>query len=89
MGDLEQVVRNAEEKLGLFIPDSIAANVFQYAKRKCEVVGQPIEYLPILFENEITDYFLRLAVNMKGEENYVSALPPNTVPSQMSQCRTA
>ena len=45
-----------------------------YAKRKCELNHKPDEYLPLLYENELTDYFMRLAINLRGEMNRVQRM---------------
>ena len=43
----------AEETLGFRIP---------------EVAGEPESYLPLLYESELTDHYMRLAINQKGEK---------------------
>lgn len=37
--------------------------------RKCDLNGKGDEYIPILFENELSDYLMRLSINAKGEMN--------------------
>lgn len=66
MSQIEEARTAAEETLGFFIPDGIADDVLIYARRKCSVIGKPESYLPLLYENELTDYFMRLAVNLRG-----------------------
>lgn len=56
----------AEKALGFHIPDNIAEEVLDYAKRKCEQNRKPDSYLPLLYENELTDYYMRLAINLRG-----------------------
>ena len=56
----------AEIKLGFCIPDNIAEEVLAYAKRKCELNSKPESYLPLLYENELTDFYMRLAINLRG-----------------------
>lgn len=53
----------AEKTLGFEIPSEIAQEVLAYAVRKCELNKKPESYLPILYENELTDYYMRLAIN--------------------------
>lgn len=65
----------AEAKLGFTIPDEVADKVLAYAKRKCSVNGKPESYLPLLFQNELADHFMRLAINMRGGQNYVLQHP--------------
>lgn len=64
----------AERTLGFAIDDETAEEVLAYAKRKCELNHKPDDYLPLLYENELTDYFMRLTINLRGEMNYVRRL---------------
>ena len=50
----------AEVTLGFCIPDHIAEEVLAYAKRKCDLNRKPESYLPLLHENELTDYYMWL-----------------------------
>lgn len=63
--------RSAERTLGFAIDDDVADEVLAYAKRKCELNHKPDDYLPLLYENELTDYFMRLYINLRGELNHV------------------
>ncbi len=65
---------SAERTLGFDIDDETAEEVLDYAKRKCELNHKPNEYLPLLYENELTDYFMRLAINLRGEMNRVQRM---------------
>ena len=67
--------QSAERTLGFAIDDDVAEEVLAYAKRKCELNHKPDDYLPLLYENELTDYFMRRYVNMRGEMNRVRHLP--------------
>lgn len=64
----------AEKKLGFRMPDEVADEVLRYAKQKCELNGKSDSYLLLLYENELTDYFMRLVINLKGEMNCVRRL---------------
>lgn len=64
----------AERTLGFAIDDETAEEVLAYAKRKCELNHKPDDYLPLLYENELTDYFMRLAINLRGEMNRVQRM---------------
>lgn len=64
----------AERTLSICIPDEIAEEVLAYAKRKCELNRKPDSYLPLLYENELTDYFTRLAINLRGGMSHVHDL---------------
>ena len=64
--DLEKAKMAAEDKLGFEIPGSVAGKVLDYAVRKCVANGKDADYLPILFENELRDYYTRLFITLKG-----------------------
>ena len=64
--DIEEAVANAEETVGFQIPKDVADAVLDYAKRKCTVCRHPDSYLPLLYENELTDYYMWKAINMRG-----------------------
>lgn len=64
--ELAKAKMAAEERLGFEIPEDVAGEVLDYSVRKCEVNGKGMEYLPILFENELRDYYTRLTINLKG-----------------------
>ncbi len=63
---LANAKKAAEEHIGFEIPDDVAWQVLNYSIRKCEVNGKGIDYLPILFENELRDHYTRLAISLKG-----------------------
>lgn len=70
--ELLLAIKNAENDLGFKIPIEVTEKVLAYAKRKLEVIqaneDKPDDYLPILFESELLDYFKRFAVNALSEE---------------------
>ena len=65
---------STERTLGFAIDDETAEEVLAYAKRKCELNHKEDVYLPLLYENELTDYFMRLAINLRGEMNRVQRM---------------
>jgi len=67
----------AESSLGFKIPDVVATSVLWYARRKCEL---PESYLPLLYETELTDYYMRLAINLKGEKQREQRMRNSAVP---------
>lgn len=69
----------AEKTLGFSVPESVAKQVLDYSARKCEANGKGAGYLPILYENELRDYYMRLEINMMGGLNDVRHLPPMAV----------
>ena len=56
----------AEKKLGFLISEEIAEEVLEHSKRKSALNNKPDSYLPLLYENELTDYYMRLAINLRG-----------------------
>lgn len=68
---LKDARKAAEAALGGKIPDVVASEILDYAKRKCMAVGKPRSYLPVLYENELLDFARRTEINMRGDELYV------------------
>ena len=64
----------AEDTLGFAIDDEIADEVLAHSKRKCELNRKPESYLPLLYENELTDHYMRLAITLRGEMNRVQRM---------------
>ena len=64
--DLEKARKSAEEKIGIEIDDEVAAKVLAYASRKCAINRNGSDYLPILYENELCDFYMRAAINLIG-----------------------
>lgn len=58
----------AEETLGFRIPEVVATSILWYARRKCELAEESESYLPLLYESELTDHYMRLAINQRGEK---------------------
>lgn len=75
--EIVEAVESAERELGQMIPNGIVAEVLGHSMRKLEVIKKPAEYLPILFKNELTDYYTRLEINLKGVANHVQCLLAN------------
>ena len=69
--DLEKAKNAAEKKMGIEIDDEVAKSVLAYAARKCAVIRNGLDYLPILYENELCDFYTRTAINLKGAAAYV------------------
>ncbi|MBR2890415.1 MAG: hypothetical protein IKC09_09095 [Oscillospiraceae bacterium] len=64
-------IESAEKTLGFTIPEEVWVEVLGYSVQKLEYIKKPQSYLPILFENELTDYYSRMAINLRGAMNYV------------------
>ena len=77
-GEINAARAAAERAMGFRIPDQIAEKVLAHTKRKCELNRKPDSYLPLLYENELTDYHMRLAINLRGgmfDVRYLQVLP--------------
>ena len=59
-------IESAERKLNKQIPDVVCFDVLLHSMRKCMVAGKDEAYLPILFENELLDHYMRQEINEKG-----------------------
>lgn len=81
---LEAVKETAEARLGFEIPSEVAAEVLEYSIRKCEANGKDDDYLPSLFENELWDYYMMMAINLRGCENSVQRMLQKPVPQMVS-----
>ena len=60
----ETVRKEAEDK-GFVLSGAEYEALLQYTARKCEINGKGEDYLPLLLEDEIKDYFFRIANNAK------------------------
>lgn len=69
---LREAIISAENTLGFQIASEDAAEVLMYTVRKCKASGKGMDYLPILFENELLDHFFRVAVNAYAMERMCS-----------------
>ncbi len=71
--ELRDAVKAAEEALGGEIPEKLALEVLAYARRKLDVIKmqQPEytdAYLPVLFENEIRDGYMRRQISEMSQK---------------------
>ena len=64
---LDEARESAEISLGFKIPDDTAKSVLDYAKRKFKIIREredlPDTYLALLYENEINNHYVRMAIN--------------------------
>ncbi|MBR3973054.1 MAG: hypothetical protein IKJ99_03770 [Oscillospiraceae bacterium] len=67
-------VEDAEKKLGTRIPEGVWLEVLKDSYRKLDQIHRPVEYLPVLFRNELADYYSRLDINLKGVANHVQRM---------------
>lgn len=84
---IEQIigaVESAESELGFRIPNDVWSEVLVYSHQKLAYIQKPVEYLPILFKNELFDFYTRLEINTKGVANHVQRMLAVSVSSQVS-----
>lgn len=81
--ELIKAIEAAEQQLGTRIPEAVWLEVLEHSYRKLEYIKKPVEYLPILFQNELTDYYMRLEINLKGAVNYVQRMFANALSPQV------
>lgn len=74
----------AEKELGCRIPEDVWVEVLIYSQQKLAYIKKPIDYLPILFQNELTDFCARLEINLKGVANHVQRMLANPLSSSVS-----
>lgn len=67
-------IEATEKELGILIPEDVWVEVLIYSHRKLEHIKKPLEYLPILFRNELADFYARLEINLKGVANHVQRM---------------
>lgn len=56
-------IESAERILRFKIPEEVWIEVLGFSVQKLKYIKKPNSYLPILFENELTDYYSRMAIN--------------------------
>lgn len=55
--------------LGVNADIGLAYDILKYSIRKCELNGKDEDYLPLMYENELRDYLMREAINVRGAMN--------------------
>ena len=73
MFKLREAIISAEQTLGFHITGDVAAEVLMYSIRKCQVIGKDASYLPLLFENELLDFYMRAEINARSAMNSMTA----------------
>jgi len=63
------IVQKVQREIGYNFSADEIAKIYAYTVRKCEVNGKGGGYVPILFENELTDYLTRFEINRMGGIN--------------------
>jgi hypothetical protein len=77
-------IEAAEKKLGFRIPEGVWLDVLHCSYQKLTHIKKPVDYLPILFQNELTDYYARLEINLKGVVNHVQRMLAKPLSSTVS-----
>ena len=68
--DLLSILDKEQGKSGYCFDGAEALEILSHTIRKCSLTGNEIDYIPILFENELHDYTVRLAINHIGRQRY-------------------
>lgn len=63
------IVKKVQEETGYEFSFDEMTDILLYTRRKCEVNGKGEDYIPILFENELSDYLMRREINRMGAMN--------------------
>lgn len=68
--DLVSILDKEQCKSGYSFDGEEALKILSHTVRKCGLTGNEADYIPILFENELHDYIMRLAVNHIGRKEH-------------------
>ena len=77
--EIVKAIELAEQEMGRIIPEGVWLEVLGYSMQKLANIKKPMDYLPILFRNELTDYYARLEINLKGVAIHVQRMLENPV----------
>ncbi len=69
VAELDDIVKQIENKTGYIFDEREVWEVFAYTLRKCEVCNKSADYVPVLFENELRDCLVRAHINFRSEQN--------------------
>lgn len=64
--EIKRAINAAEALLGIQVPADELADIMDYCKRKLSYIRKDEDYLPLLLETEIVDYYTRLSINFRG-----------------------
>ena len=73
-------IETAELGIGRRFDPAVVYEVLKYSINKLSRTGKEMDYLPLLFENELRDHAMRERINWKGAMNDVLNLRPCPVP---------
>ena len=64
--EIKRAINAAEKHIGFQVPDFELENIMAYCKRKLAYICRDESYLPLLLETEIVDYYMAMAINLRG-----------------------
>ena len=82
--ELVKAIETAELRTGRKFDPAVVYDVLKYSINKLSYIGKDMDYLPLLFENELRDHIMREKINRRGAMSDVLNLRPCTVSQQVS-----
>lgn len=67
--EAQKIVSGVENKLGWKFDSKEVDSILAFTQRKADLNGKGSDYVPILFENELRDFVMRMIVNYTGRKN--------------------
>ena len=64
--EIKRAINAAEQLIGFQVPAFELDNIMAYCKRKLAYIRKDESYLPLLLETEIVDYYMAMAINLRG-----------------------
>lgn len=66
MFGMREIVEKVEKKTNFTFAEEDVYKIIAHVFRKCQLNRKDDSYVPILFENELYDFIMRLRINEKG-----------------------
>lgn len=82
--ELVKAIETAELRTGRKFDPAVVYDVLKYSINKLSYIGKYMDYLPLLFENELRDHVMREKINWRGAMNDVLNLRPCPVSQPVS-----
>lgn len=82
--ELVEAIETAELRIGRKFDLGVVYEVLRYSIGKLSYIGKEMDYLPLLFENELRDHAMREEINRRGAMNDVLNLRPCPVSQPVS-----
>ena len=64
--EMADAIKLAEATLGFNVLPDDAAEVLKHTARKMKLIGKDPSYIGLLFENELTDFYMRRAITARA-----------------------